>query len=170
LDRSDEAGNGGNQAIELISSIDFQIFHGVLASVLRINDGGRGSRRVLHVLAEKLGFGFSIDRIDALDGERIIGFEGADFDDCKMVSLKVTNVKVADGIIARMEFASRMGMSLPDLDDLRSREYRVESVKYEVVKAGLRGSIAATSTGRVIISGSLAPMLTDALERAMRPS
>ncbi|MDV0440323.1 hypothetical protein [Xanthomonas sacchari] len=163
-------GGINDEVIELVSSVDVAITSGVFASVVRISDSGRGAKRLIEALTEIFGFGFSVSPMKTLDGEQIVGFNSSDFDDCKMVSLKVTNVRVADGVIARMEFASRQGMSLEELDDLKSRNFSVDSVKYEVLKAGVRGSIAATSSGRAIVSGSLAPFLSHILDKAMRPS
>ncbi|NIJ89021.1 hypothetical protein FHR49_001808 [Xanthomonas campestris] len=159
-----------DEVIELVSSVDVAITSGTFSSVVRISDGGRGARRLIEALAETFGFGFSINPMRTLDREQIVGFNSGDFDDCKMVSLKVTNVRVADGVIARMEFASRQGMSLEGLDELKSRDFSVDSVKYEVLKAGVRGSIAATSSGRAFVSGSLGPLLCQILDKAMHPS
>ncbi|MEA9825988.1 hypothetical protein VDF98_21560 [Xanthomonas campestris pv. raphani] len=162
-----EINSSENELVELISSVEFVMFNGVSSSVLRLSDGGRHAKRLLSALADIFGFGFSIHPLITLDAGKIVGVNFGDFDEFRMVGLKVINVRVSDGVIARMEFASRYGMLISDIRDLDFKDFRIESVKYEVLKDGLKGAISATSSGRVVLGGKLAPMLVNVLDRAL---
>jgi hypothetical protein len=84
----------------------------------------------------------------------------------KLVGLKVSGAALNEDLVARLEFASKNGMTERKIGLLKGLRYKTEQATYEVLLQGLTGRISFNASGFVRLSGRLAPALLGALDRA----
>lgn len=135
--------------------INFDLFEGTL--LLRVDSPGRTVRPLMDALQSVFGYGFSVEPIIIKVGVEDIG---SVFDAVRMVGLKITNVILPDGSVGRMEFASRSGISINNIEFLADLKYSIDFVKYEVFYRGLSGSLSVYSTGLLKWNGSVSEVVS----------
>ncbi|WP_051318625.1 hypothetical protein [Chitinimonas koreensis] len=155
----------GVPAYELVSSISFTDFALISADgglYLRVENPGRNIRDLLNSLEELVGLGFTVKPITFNGGKVTSLFEqvGAS----KLVGLKVVGAVIKDDVVARMEFASKQGMVVENMNLLDGVNYKIESAVFEVIYEGIRGQVSFGSTGLVKISGKITPKLVNLIE------
>ncbi|WP_265583791.1 hypothetical protein [Chitinimonas koreensis] len=109
-----------------------------------------------------VGLGFTVKPITFNGGKVTSLFEqvGAS----KLVGLKVVGAVIKDDVVARMEFASKQGMVVENMNLLDGVNYKIESAVFEVIYEGIRGQVSFGSTGLVKISGKITPKLVNLIE------
>ncbi|WWW36386.1 hypothetical protein V8017_05595 [Stenotrophomonas rhizophila] len=123
--------------------------------VLRVNDSSRISGAFIALLSRAVGFGFSSK---LLQGAPILGKESRvfeEFDSYRLVGLKLSDVVASSNVVARLEFASKYGMQPSDIPMIPSSGYKVSMAKYDVVRAGVSGTVSYFASGRFSVTGRL---------------
>lgn len=158
----DDSGAPTYQEIDSISFTDFSILSIDGQTFLRVENPGRSIREFLNALESIIGLGFT---------SKLVTFEHARpttiFEEIKTVRLigfKVLGVVLDEDLVARMEFASKQGMTLSQMKFLEGRPYKVDSATYEMVHEGIRGQLSFLSNGTVKVGGQLAPKLMQLIE------
>ena len=157
--------NDGATSTQFVDGIEFTDFG--ISSVdgvhfLRVENPSRSARELLNCLETALGFGFTADPVKFDKQKPTTLF--ASVSASKLVGLKVVGALHGDGVVARMEFASKEGMDPAQLQVLSSLEYRVDSAVYEVFFHGARGQVSFAANGLVKVSSQLAAKIVNLIE------
>lgn len=163
--RADPSGSVSNQVVETVISLNFTLLVKDNEFILRVSDNKRLAGSFISWLMRYAGFGFSAHpaEIVKLVGREVEYF--AELDALKMVALKVSGVAVAHNIVGRMEFVSKYGMKIDEIKAIPKNDFTVSMVRYEMTRSGVTGIMAVHSTGRVSVSGMLAPWIIDYVEK-----
>lgn len=164
LERVSDEGEYFEDHLEVRSSMQISFRGSSTFPLLRVVDGGRNIRVLIDALEGALGHEFFFESVPfnmdlgaSLESNKLL-------DSCKLVGAKVTDLRVADGVLSRVEFAARQGMSLSLIDFLRGKDFKIELMKYEVLRSGIRGGISFGKSGRVLVSGALEEFLVNFVE------
>jgi hypothetical protein len=163
LTKFDDGDDPSYEEVASVSFTDFSIISVEGAIFLRVANPGRSLRDLLNGLETIIGFGFTSKPIMLKKLNMTAVFEAVD--SVKMVGLKVSGAVINKDLVARIEFASKQGISVEKMKFLDGLKYAVEASAYELVYQGLRGQLAFSSSGLVKVSGSLAPRLVNLIEQ-----
>ena len=133
--------------------------------LLKLENPGRSSRDLFNSLEELTGMGFYVKAL-VLSNENVNEIL-KDLDVSKLTGTKLTGGVENNEMVARIDLASKKGISLESLNMLKSVNYKIDSASYEIMTKGIRGNFSYTSTGLVRISGQLSPMLLALIEKNM---
>ena len=156
----------GDPSYEEVASINFTDFAAVPIEgnmFLRIENPGRNIRDLLNALESLIGLGFTSKPLTFEKVKPTEVFERVDAS--KLIGLKVAGAVIDDGLVARMEFASKQGMNIVNMKLLDNLRYSVVSAVFELIYEGVRGQVEFASSGLVKVSGQLAPRLVYLIER-----
>ena len=159
----DAEGTPTYEQIESVSFTDFAVVELDDMIFLRIKNAGRNIRDLLNALETLAGMGFTAKPVTFDKGRPSSVFNSVD--SSKLVGLKVVGAVLADDLVARMEFVSKEGMVVENMEVLAGLKYKVELAVFELVLSGLRGQIAFAANGTVKISGQIAPKLISLVEQ-----
>lgn len=151
------------EQVESVSFTDFSLVEIGDLTFLRVENPGRNVRDLLNALETLVGMGFTVKPITFDKGQPTTVFSAVDAS--KLVGLKIVGAVLADGLVARMEFASKEGMAVENMTVLDGLKYNIEHAVFELVLGGLRGQIAFAANGTVKISGHVAPKLVSLVEK-----
>jgi hypothetical protein len=160
--RISEDGSPSYEQIESVAFKDFAILTINTNRYLRVENPGRNMRDLLNALESLVGFGFVSEPLKFDKTKPQALFER--IESAKLVGLKVVGAVVDDDLVARMEFASKQGMSIENMRLLKDLQYVVDSANFELIHKGLRGQVAFSANGVVKVSGQLAPHLVHLIE------
>jgi hypothetical protein len=167
----DQASPGGGvdvNTLECVKSVLFKITTRQGLSAIRVQDNMRGVTALLAAIARKLGFGFYIEAIGfqaALDHFAVHGWGSfSSFDSAKIIGAKVSGADPLAGIVGRFEFSSKAGFEISDIASRLPQEFKLQSVKLELTKAGASGALSFSSIGRCAISGRLSSYILEDIE------
>lgn len=161
--RLDAEGTPTYEQIDSVSFTDFAVVELGSLIFLRIENAGRNIRDLLNALETLAGLGFTAKPVTFDKGRPFSVFNSVD--SSKLVGLKVVGAVLADDLVARMEFVSKEGMVVENIEALSGLRYKVDLAVFELVLSGLRGQIAFSASGTVKISGQLAPKLISLIEQ-----
>ncbi|WP_175824503.1 hypothetical protein [Burkholderia cepacia] len=161
--RLDDDGAPSYEEIASVSFKDFAIVNIDGATFLRVENPGRNLRDLLNALESIIGLGFSSRALTFDKGKPTTVFESVE--STKLVGLKVVGAVIDEDLVARMEFASKQGMIVENMRLLNDLRYSVDSAVFELIHEGVRGQVAFASSGIVKVSGQLAPLLVNLIER-----
>ena len=161
--RLDAEGVPTYEQIDSVSFTDFALVTVADLTFLRIENPGRNVRDLLNALETLVGMGFTVKPVVFDKGQPSTVFRSVDAS--KLVGLKVVGAVLADDLVARMEFASKEGMVVENMNVLDGLKYKVEHAVFELAIGGLKGQIAFAANGTVKISGQVAPMLVGLVEQ-----
>lgn len=161
----DEYGEPSFEPIASVSFTDFEFLTLDKHLVLRVENPGRSCRDLLNALETVFGYGFYC---------KSITFEGAHYPSfftgigpANLVGLKVVGSLPNQGLLARVDLASKEGMLEEEIPLLQGMKYRTDQAIFEILFHGTRGKIAITSSGLIRTTGHLAPMLVDLVQQAL---
>ena len=159
----DDNGTPIYQEVSTVNFTDFSIVDVDGTTFFRLENPGRSVRDLLNTLEALVGLGFTC---------RTVTFEGAKptkvfekIKTIKLIGLKIVEVVLEKDLIARMEFASKQGITLEKLAILEGVPNKIEFANYELIYEGVKGLLAFASNGTVKISGQLAPLLLHLIEQ-----
>jgi len=164
----DESGAPVYQEIDSISFTDFSIVSIDGQTFLRVENPGRSIRELLNALESIIGLGFTSKLVTFEHVRPTTIFEK--IKTVRLIGFKVLGVVLDEDLVARMEFASKQGMTLAQMKFLEGRPYKVDSATYEMVHEGIRGQLSFLSNGTVKVSGQLAPKLMQLIEKDLPKS
>lgn len=150
------------EQIDSVSFTDFAVVELGDLIFLRIENAGRNIRDLLNALETLAGMGFTAKPVTFDKARPSAVFNSVD--SSKLVGMKVVGAVLADDLLARMEFVSKEGMAVANIEVLKGLKYKVELAVFEVVLSGLKGQIAFAANGTVKISGQIAPKLISLVE------
>lgn len=156
----------GNPAYEKIASVNFTDLAIIVIDgsiFLRIENPGRNLRDLMNALESLVGLGFTSKPLTFEQAKPTTVFENVDT--AKLVGLKVVGAVVDEDLVARVEFASKQGMTVENMKLLDGLRYKVDSAIYELMFEGVRGQLAFAASGVAKVSGQLAPRLVYLIER-----
>lgn len=159
----DAEGTPTYEQIESVSFTDFAVVELDDMIFLRIKNAGRNIRDLLNALETLAGMGFTAKPVTFDKGRPSSVFNSVD--SSRLVGLKVIGAVLADDLVARMEFVSKEGMVVENMEVLAGLKYKVDLAVFELVLSGLRGQITFAASGTVKISGQIAPKLISLVER-----
>lgn len=163
ITKLNDEGTPTYEQVESVSFTDFSVVEIGDFIFLRIENAGRNIRDLLNALETLTGMGFTAKPI-LFDKERPSSVFNS-LDSSKLVGLKVIGAVVADDLVARMEFVSKNGMLVENMNILSKLKYKVDIAVFEVMLGGLKGQIAFSANGTVKISGQIAPKLINLIEQ-----
>lgn len=150
------------EQIDSLSFTDFSIVEIDEQTFLRVENPGRTIRDLLNALEKLAGMGFSVKPVTFEKGRPTTLLSSVDAS--KIIGLKITGAVLAKDLVAKMEFASKEGISLETLPTLKGINYKVDAITFEMIYGGKRSQIAFISNGTVKISGELGPKLVSLIE------
>lgn len=159
----DAEGTPTYEQIDSVSFTDFSVVELGDLVFLRIENAGRNVRDLLNALETLVGMGFTAKPVTFDRARPSAVFNSVD--SSKLVGMKVVGAVLADDLLARMEFVSKNGMAVENMEVLKGLKYKVELAVFEVVLSGLKGQIAFAANGTVKISGQIAPKLISLVEK-----
>lgn len=164
--RFDDEGAPLYEEIATVSFTDFAVISIEDHLFIRIENPGRSIRELLNALESIIGIGFVVKQ---LTFEKINPTELLlDIDAVTLVRLRIVGALVGRDIVARMEFVSKQGISIENIEPIRSMRYRIDSASYELVQGGLRGQLFYSANGTIKVSGQLAPRLVYVVEQNLK--
>lgn len=159
----DDSGAPAYQEVTTVNFTDFAIINIEGITFLRIENPGRSIRDLLNAIEALVGLGFTCKPVTFEGSKPTTVFE--EIETIKLIGLKVIDAVLDEDLVARMEFASKQGITLEKLTILEGVPNKIESASYELIYEGVKGVLAFTSNGTVKISGRLAPRLLHLVEQ-----
>ena len=159
----DDNGTPSYQEVATVNFTDFAIVSIEGVTFLRIENAGRSIRDLLNAIEALVGLGFTCRPVTFENSKPTIVFEK--IETIKLIGLKVIGAVLEKDLVARMEFASKQGITLDKLTILEGVPHKIESASYELIYEGVKGQLAFTSNGTVRVSGQLAPRLIHLVEQ-----
>lgn len=159
----DDNGTPSYQEVATVNFTDFAIVSIEGVTFLRIENAGRSIRDLLNAIEALVGLGFTCKPVTFENSKPTTVFEK--IETIKLIGLKVIGAVLDKDLVARMEFASKQGITLDKLTVLEGVPHKIESASYELIYEGVKGQLAFTSNGTVRVSGQLAPRLIHLVEQ-----
>lgn len=159
----DDSGSASYQEVATINYTDFGIVSIDSMTFLRIENPGRSIRDLLNAIESVAGLGFTCRPVTFENAKPTTVFQYLDV--IKLIGLKVIDAVIAEDLVARMEFASKQGITHDKLSILEGISHKIETASYELIYEGIKGQLAFTLNGVVKVSGQLAPKLVHLVER-----
>jgi len=159
----DDSGIPSYQDIATVNFTDFAIVTIDSKTFLRVENLGRSIRELLNAIESSVGLGFTCSPVTFENAKPTTIFENIQV--IKLIGLKVVGAVLKDDLVARMEFASKQGITLDKLTSLEGIPHKIESASYELVFEGIKGQLSFASNGTVKVSGQLAPRLIHLIEQ-----
>jgi len=160
--KTDENGAPFYDEVNSISFVDFDVYPRNGKYYLRLENPSRNVRELLNALESLTGFGFTCTPITFIKSMPASLFRSVEV--TKLVGLKVGGLALEEGLVARMEFASKEGIEIDQIKMLSGLKYKVESASYEILYESIKGQISFSSSGLVKVSGRLAPRIIHLIE------
>ncbi|MFM0658665.1 hypothetical protein [Paraburkholderia sediminicola] len=161
----DEDGNPTTEAVSTVNFVDLKFFTRGSSTFLRVDNPGKSVRTLMNELGRIAGYGFSILPILFSDAEPPPFF--AEFDQIRLVGLKLINVVFDRHVVGRVELASKEGIDLQAVWDTTGKTYVVDTAVYEVMARMIRGQLSFSKGGLVKVTDRLAPQFLHLFEEAI---
>jgi hypothetical protein len=161
----DDEGNPTTQAVSTLNFVDLKFFTRGSATFLRVDNPGKSVRMLMNELGRIAGYGFSIQPILFKDAEPPSFF--AEFDQIRLLGLKLINVVFDRHVVGRVELASKEGIDLQSVWDTTGKAYVVDTAVYEVMARMSRGQLSFSKGGLVKVTDRLAPQFLHLFENAI---
>jgi hypothetical protein len=160
--RLDEDANPSYEEVASVSFTEFAVVFFEGMTFLRIENPGRNIRDLLNALESLVGLGFTAKPLTFEKTKPTTVFEQIEV--IKLIGLKVVGAVINEDLVARMEFASKQGMIVENMELLNGLQYKVDFAVFELIYQGIRGQVAFSASGMVKVSGQLAPRLVHLIE------
>lgn len=130
---------------------------------LRIHNPPRSSRDLLNKLEDLSGFGFYVHPVQFLTNNEIpvLASELAN----RITSIKLIRSLAGDGSVARIEAASKDGITQEDIDTIKGKTQKLELITFEINYQLTKGQLSINNSGVIKLSGNLTPFLLEYVER-----
>lgn len=150
------------EEIESIDSVDFSIVELENTVYMRVLNPGRNLKALFNTLELLAGTGFSCRPVvfSKTNPSEINEYVDAS----KLLCLRVSDLALGNGVLAKMEFSSKDGIRISEIQVLKKKRYRVVFSMHEFVYKGTKGQVSMSAGGLVKVSGNLAPKLLDIIE------
>lgn len=158
----DESGTPSFEEVLTVNSTDFAVISVAGETYLRMENPGRSMRDLLNAIESLVGLGFTCRPVTFGSSKPTTVFEAIEI--TKMTRLKITQAVIDDDLVARMDFASKQGITLDKLTILDGVPHNIESASYEFNFEGVKGCLTVANNGTVKVSGQLAPRLIHLIE------
>lgn len=143
----DDSGIPSYQGIDTVNFSDFAIVGVDDLTFLRVENPGRNIRELLNAIESLVGIGFTCKQLTFENAKPTKIFDH--IDTIKLIGLKVSGAVLNEDLVARMEFASKQGISLDKLAVLEGIPHKIELACYELNYEGIKGQIAFAINGAV---------------------
>jgi hypothetical protein len=164
----DASGDATLRLIDVVNTIDFEVFTSAGKTWLRVDDPPRSFRDFFNSLETLLGMDFSVTPVKfPFKLQRTILSR---LDSCQMVGFKGLGTDNERKVIARIEVASKEGTNPNELPFLKGLQYSIDHATYDVTYKMIKGQISFKETGVVRITGQLEPFLLDCLQSNLKNS
>ena len=151
------------QEVATVNYTDFAVLNVDGETFFRIENPGRSISDLLNTLESLVGLGFTCKPVTFAKKKPILVLESVDV--AKLVGLKVIDAALSKDLLARIEFSSKEGINPEKLTVLDGVTHKTDSVSYELVYSGVKGTLHFSSTGMVKVGGQLAPRLVHLIEQ-----
>jgi hypothetical protein len=163
--RLDSDGNAEYQQVVTVNSQSVTVLN-ERSTIFRFESPARSIREVLNALERAIGFGFACEQIVISDGLVQAALEKAT---SKVLnSLKVSGAIPKANSLARIELASKEGISTENVKLLGLADFLVDAASYEVTYKGVKGQIGFSRSAACRISGPLTPFILSNIESALQ--
>lgn len=161
----DEDGELTFQEYQSLKMLNFSLVTVGRSILARIDNPWRNLSAFMNALEGVVGFGFSCSPItfEKYKPQKFL----SKVDTYKLVSLKVSGTILRENLVARMEFASKMGMDVDKMKVLKGLHYGVDVSIFECVYRDLKGQISIHSNGTIRFVGSLSSRLRELVEKEL---
>lgn len=164
IDTIDAEGLPETVEVATVDYHDFLILPVKDGHLLELEEPPRSVSRLVSVFEQLIDGPLSVRLLipSATPRHLFSGVEGS-----RLVGRKVVGAVLGRDLVARVEMASKQGMT-PDGNGLLSKiHHKIESSTYELSHRGLRGQVTIVANGTVKIVGALAPRIRTLIERDM---
>lgn len=159
----DDSGSPSYHEVATVNFTDFAILNIDGESFLRVENPGRSIRDLLNAVESLVGLGFTCKQVTFEKMKPTTVFESIEV--IKLTGLKITGVVLDADLVARMEFASKQGITPDKLKVLEGVPHKIDSASYELIYGGVKGQLAFNSNGTVKAGGQLAHRLIHLVEQ-----
>jgi hypothetical protein len=150
------------QAVPTLAMLDFSLVNGRTASYIRLKNPPRTISPYLNALERIIGFGFSVENFNVLLHGREELLKRSD--SARLVSVKATNVKLADNVIGRVEAVSKDYISNDLLGKFSMYPHLVDFCTYELIHKNVRGQVSFYRNGQARISDNIGGYVLNLVE------
>lgn len=161
----DENGDPVYERIATINFMDIAFLSREKNIFLRIENPSRNLRDLMNAIESIVTMGFSCSAVVFSKSSLQPLIEN--LDTSKLVGFKISGAVVGTDLVARMEFASKSGMQLENINILNKLRYTADSATYEVMYQGVKGQFSFGPSGIVRVSGQLAPKILHLFEESL---
>ena len=163
--RYDEDGEPQHEQIQTFGILHFSLLSIARNAYMRIENPQRNLRDLMNAIESLSGFGFSCSPVTFKQIHPKSIFEYVD--ESKLVSLRVVGAVLGEDLVARMEFASKKGISLRDIGLLKGHQYKLDVAVFDCVLKGVRGQLSISAGGTIRLRGPLTPRLLHFIQREL---
>lgn len=162
----DTSGDATQRLIDVVNTIDFEVFKSEGKTWLRVDDPPRSFRDFFNSLETLLGMDFSVTPVKfPFKRQRAVL---ARLDSCQMVGFKGVGTDQEHKVVARIEVASKAGADPNELSFLKGLQYSIDHATYDVTYKMIKGQVSFKDTGVVRLTGQLEPYLLDCLQSNLK--
>lgn len=83
----------------------------------------------------------------------------------RITSIKLIRSLAGDGSVARIEAASKDGITQEDIDTIKGKTQKLELITFEINYQLTKGQLSINNSGVIKLSGNLTPFLLEYVER-----
>lgn len=165
ITRIDDEGAVSFDEIESVSFVDFELIESLAGTYIRIENPNRNARELFNFFEGAVGLGFTCAPVvfEYHVSKNLMSI----FDAAQIVGLKVRDVVMGGGIIAKMEFSAPEGLDVECLEVARKYPHKKDVVCYDFSLKGLKGSAVFSSNGSVRVGGELAAFIVAMVEQEL---
>ncbi|GAA5013760.1 hypothetical protein GCM10025794_02150 [Massilia kyonggiensis] len=135
---------------------------GRTTSYIRLKNPPRTMSAFLNALERIIGFGFSVENFNVLLHGREELLKRSD--SARLVSVKATNVKLADNVIGRVEAVSKDYISNDLLGKFSMYPHLVDFCTYELIHKNVRGQVSFYRNGQARVSENIGGYVLNLVE------
>ncbi len=141
----DESGNPFYQQMDSINFVDFVLLESLNKILLRIENPGKSVRDLINAFESIFGLGFTCKLLSFKNVSPTRVLQTADL--VRIIGLKVFGTAINEDIVTKMEFASKQGMKLEKIPQLKGLTHIIEYITYEILFEGVKGCLTIHSNG-----------------------
>jgi hypothetical protein len=153
------------QATPTLAVLDFSLVKRRRATYIRLRNPPRTVSIFLGALERIVGFGFSVESVNTLVCGRDELLKSSV--SARLVSVKATNVKLAESVIGRVEAISKEYISDDILGKFAMYPHLIDFCAYELIHQNVRGQVSFYRNGQVKVSENIVGFILDLIENTL---
>ncbi len=153
------------QAVPTLAMLDFSLVKGKAATYIRLKNPPRTISVFLSALEQIIGFGFWVENFNMLVCGRDELLKKSN--NARLVSVKATNVKLAENVIGRVEAVSKEYISDDILGKFAMYPHLIDFCAYELIHQNMRGQVSFYRNGQVKVSENIGGFVLDLVENIL---